>query len=412
MFRNRSSTDPLGPGSERRRSADRGASLIALLLALAAASCTSGPAPLRPYFAFVVNEGSSTLALVNLGTLQLTSSISLAPQPIKIIARPGTDELWILSRSGTLTVIKDPGLQIAASIHIGSAAAGFAMTQDGRLAAAYDPKADQVRLIDCNSRAVAGRIEAGAGISALAFTADGEMLVASDAAHDRLVLIGTGNHRILGEIAVGKEPGAIALLRDGSKLFVADVGEAKLSAIDLGSRQVLSNIELASAPGALVLKPDQGELIALGRDAATLMILDTFHDDVETEMPAGAKPAAAVITKDSSKLYIANAGDGTVEAIDLQNRVVLASTRVGVAPNALALTPDERVLAVADPASSTLAILGTEPLNPKLKIKAKPPPVITTLPLITTISVGARPVDVVIPDWLPEGSKTSRSASR
>jgi YVTN family beta-propeller protein len=117
-------------------------------------------------------------------------------------------------------------------------------------------------------------------------------------------------------------------------------------------------------------------------------------------MPTGVRPAAAVATKDSTKLYVANAGDGSVEAIDLQNRVVLASTRVGGAPGALALTPDERFLAVTDSANSSLAILGTSPMNPKMKIKGSPPPLITTLPLITTIPVGARPADVVIPDWL------------
>ena len=194
----------------------------------------------------------------------------------------------------------------------------------------------------------------------------------------------------------------MAILPDGSKLFVADTGESKLSAVDLAARQVLSDIDLASKPVALILKPDGGELIALCPESVTLAILDTFHDDVESEMPTGADPVAAVPTRDSTRLYVANRGDGTVEVIDLQNRSQpgsVLSTHAGVAPSALALTPDERFVVAVDSASSSLVVLGTAPLSAKSsKVPSVPMPL--DMPLVTTISVGANPVDVAIPDWL------------
>jgi DNA-binding beta-propeller fold protein YncE len=49
----------------------------------------------------------------------------------------------------------------------------------------------------------------------------------------------------------------------------------------------------------------------------------------------------------------------------------------------MALTPDERFLVVADTAASTLAVLETDPAR-----------------LLTTVSVGADPVDVVVPGWI------------
>jgi DNA-binding beta-propeller fold protein YncE len=81
-------------------------------------------------------------------------------------------------------------------------------------------------------------------------------------------------------------------------------------------------------------------------------------------------------------LYIANAGDGCITTFDVQNRLVAASTHAGTEPHALALTPDERFLVVADGATASLAILRTD-----------------RSALVTTIPVGARPVDVVVPDW-------------
>jgi DNA-binding beta-propeller fold protein YncE len=373
--------------------------LVTALFAVVAtlSSCTRRPPPPRSYLAFVANEAANTLGVVNLASFQTIASIPVAPEPVRVLARPDADELFVLSRSGTVSVIAYPELRVTASIRIGSPGANLVITADGSLAAVSDAQGEIV-LIDCVRRSITGRLRSGGDVSALAFSPDGKTLVAADQAHDRLVFVDVASRTILGDTHVGKSPGAIVILPDGSKLFVADTGEPKISAVDLAARQVLSDIDLASRPSDLVLKPDGGELIALCPESATLAILDTFHDDVEDEMPAGVGPAAAVTTRDSTRLYVANGGDGTVQAIDLQNRSQpgsMLSTRAGIAPSALALTPDERFLVVTDSAGSSLAVLGTAPLSAKsTKVPSVP------MPLITTINVGARPADVAVPDWL------------
>ena len=337
------------------------------------------------------------MAVVNLATFQMTASIPVAPEPMQVLARPGAQELFVLSRSGTVSVIGYPTLRVNASIDIGSPAANLVISGDGRLAAASVARGE-IALIDCASRRIQGRVKSGGDISALAFSPNGRLLIAADSAHDRLLFLDAASRTISGVTQVGKAPGPIVILPDGSKLFVADTGEPKITAVDLTTRQVLSDIDLASRPVALALKTDGGELIALCPESSTLVILDTFHDDVESEMPTGSGPLAALTTRDSNRLFVANRDDGTVEAIDLQNRSQtgsVLSTRAGIDPSALALTPDERFLAVADSAGSSLAVLATAPISAKsTKVPSVP------LPLVTTISVGAQPVDVVIPNWL------------
>ncbi|MGH9397890.1 MAG: YncE family protein, partial [Terriglobia bacterium] len=58
-------------------------------------------------------------------------------------------------------------------------------------------------------------------------------------------------------------------------------------------------------------------------------------------------------------------------------------THVGIKPQALALTPDERFLAVVDSGGGRLSLMRA-----------------ATGDLITSIPVGADPVDVVIPGWI------------
>ena len=144
----------------------------------------------------------------------------------------------------------------------------------------------------------------------------------------------------------------------------------------------------------MLLKPDGGEVYVLSAPTSTLVIVDAFHDNVEQTFPTGRQPTAGVFRRDSSILYVANAGDGSVTALDTNNRVVLASTHVGMEPRALALTPDERFLVVADTAASSLAVLHSDPTSLSESRSALDSHSL----LITTVPVGARPVDVVVPD--------------
>ncbi len=365
------------------------------LLSFAVACTKKLPAP-KPYLAFVASHASNTVAVVNLATFRLVRSIPVPPGPMQVAARPGSHELYALSDSGSLSVIVDPALQVAATIPVGAGAANLAIAGDGGRAAATNA-AGEVVIIDCGSRHVTAHPKLGGDLAGLVFTPDGKTVIAADSVGNRLVFVDASTAKVLGEVSVGKQPGPMAIIPDGSKLFVADTGEAKISVIDVASRQVLSHLELASDPVGLVLKPDGGELLALSRDSATLTIVDTFHDDVEEDRPisTGKTPVAGVPIRDSTKLYILNGGPdgGSVQGIDLQNRAPLGATYVGGEPTAIALTPDERYVAVT--AGSSLAVLSTGPLNPKPKVPGTP------LPLITTIPVGADPVGVVIPGWMP-----------
>jgi len=369
--------------------------LACLAAVLVAGACTKKlPAP-KPYLAFVANRDSDTVAVVNLATFRLVRSIAVPPGPAQVLGRPGTYELYVLSESGSVSVIADPSLQIAASIPIGSGAANLVLARDGSRAAVTNA-AGEVVIIDCARHTVAARVKVGGDLAGLIFTPDDKTLVAADREGNRLAIVDAPTAKVLGEVQVGKRPGPMAILPDGSKLFVADTAEPKISSIDVASRQVLSHLELAAEPVGLVLKPDGGELLVFSRNSATLTILDTFHDDVEEDRPisTGKQPVAGVATADSSKLYILNGGPdgGFVQGIDLQTRAPLGATYVGTNPSAIALTPDERYIAVT--VGPALAVLATSPLNPKPKVPGTP------LPLITVIPVGVSPVAVTIPGWV------------
>jgi YVTN family beta-propeller protein len=341
--------------------------------------------------------------------LRVVASLTVSRAPEAAILRPRSQEIFVTGAGG-IDRIHIPDLKLRLSSRPDEHPRSLVFSPDGRLAyyllepesppagpaeaTAEPPHAgfSNIGILDCESGREVGQISVRAHLSHLAITSDGKTLLASDPAAGVVHLFDAAARKPLGTLPAGKGAGPLAIQVSGSKAFVSNTEEDKITILDTTTRQVLSHIELGMRPGLLLLKPDGGELFVLCPQASTLAIVDAFHDNVSQTLPSGRNPHAGVFRRDSSLLYIANSGDGSVTILDVQNRVVLASTPMGSAPAALALTPDERFLAVADEGTATLAVLIADPVR-LANVRSA---------LVTTIPVGAGPVNVVIPDWLGE----------
>ena len=85
-------------------------SLLGLILATLGSISVAcrHPAPLNPYTAYVVNHQSATLAAVNLADFRVTDSLPVAPQPDRVLVRPGARQLYVVSATGKISVAAFP----------------------------------------------------------------------------------------------------------------------------------------------------------------------------------------------------------------------------------------------------------------------------------------------------------------
>ncbi len=374
--------------------ASRGSVLLSLLYLIVififvtsfnACSSLRTTAP-NPYLAFVANNQSNSLAAVDLARLRTVASIPVAPSPQKVTIRPGRQELYVTGGAGGISIVAFPELRVVATLQIGGNLRDLAFSADGHTAYVLEASKGEIVVLDCDQRKETARLRLGSAASSLALTPDGKTLVIAHPGQNRLAFIRAESRKPLGSVEVGRKPGPMVILPDSSKVFVADTEEGKISEADIASLRILAHLEIGAKPSTLALKPDGGEIFVFSASGSGLTIVDAFHANIEASIPTGREPSAAVFRRDSSVLYFATAQDGLVTTFDVQNQTVLSSTHVGTEPRALALSPDERFVVVADSASASLAILRAD-------LRAKP------LTLLTTIPVGARPVDVVVPDW-------------
>jgi YVTN family beta-propeller protein len=344
--------------------------------------------------------------VVDLAELRVVASLKVSNRPEAAVVRPGTSEIYVTGPSG-LDRIEFPSLKVYLNSRTDHHPRSLIFSADGRFAyylmegkplrpappgallGPPRPGVSHISVFDCEARREVGQIGIAASLSRLALSSDGKQLLATDPIAGVVHFFDVASRKSLGSVKAGRGAGPMAVQSFGAKFFVANRGEKTITVLDADSRQVFSHVELGAHPGSLLLKPDGGELFAISPEASTITILDAFHDNVLQTLTAGRNPVAGVFRKDSRVLYLANAGDGSVMVMDVASRAVLASTFVGREPRALALTPDERFLAVADTGTSSLVVLFAEPGRLADSRSA----------MLTSLPVGTRPIDVVVPDW-------------
>src|SRR5712692_10030867 len=102
-------------------------------------ACSRTNTPPRAYLAFVANQGSNSIAAVDLARFRVVATIPVAPSPRQVLRRPRSVELYALSTQGTISVIAFPALRVVKTLRLGRNARRLLFTPDGERAFVLEP---------------------------------------------------------------------------------------------------------------------------------------------------------------------------------------------------------------------------------------------------------------------------------
>ena len=182
------------------------AGIILVCLAAFAGGCGRRHSAPKAYAAFVANNGSSTLAEVDLASFRVRASVPVAARPERIVVRPQSKELWVVTGSGEVSIVGFPALRVVRNLHIGEGARDLTFSTSGHQGFILDPGKGQIVFIDAEDYKERTRLNLGTPLTDLALTPDGNTLVASSRASDQLFFVEVVSRKVLGSVKSAEAP--------------------------------------------------------------------------------------------------------------------------------------------------------------------------------------------------------------
>jgi YVTN family beta-propeller protein len=251
--------------------------------------CTlAWPARAAP-FAYISNQGSHDVSVIDLATQRVVATVPVGRAPAGVVAS---------SRAGRVFV--------------------------------SNPDSRTISVIDMQLQAVVDTWAAGSGPVGIDASADGlRLLVADWYAHRLLVytLPAAGQPAPLPlAIAVGHAPAGVAAHGGGTLAFVAERDDDSVAVVDLAAQRVRSRVRVGAHPFALLHDAARERLYVLNVQSDDVSVVDTRDADrpvVTATVKVGKAPYGAALALGGALLYVTNQHDDTVSVIDAGTLQVL-----------------------------------------------------------------------------------------
>jgi YVTN family beta-propeller protein len=248
--------------------------------------------------------GTSELARGDLTGMTFGSTVTVGLTPPHVVFAPSGVTAYATLQTGRgLAVVDVPTNTLTTTIPLASDGFNLAVGPDGLRV--YVTTADgTLYVVDPASNGIVTTLPVGEAANGLALSPDGTVLYVSSRDAGTVVAVDRGTNAVTRTYSIGGAPQRLAVAPDGNVLYVANEAHG-LDIVDVVSG-IATQLSFGTAGYGLGITPDGAQLYVLLPDAGEVRILERATLAPVRTLSVGGRPRNVVFTNDGRTALIAN----------------------------------------------------------------------------------------------------------
>ncbi len=309
-------------------------------------------------FAYVANQSSNNVSVINIPTGQVVSTIPVGFGPWGTAISPDQKQVYVTNSGGnSVSVINAASGSVVATIPVGSSPLGVAFTPDGTAAYVVNGVSNSVSVINTASQTVVATVPVQgdpAGV-AMALTSNGTFAyVTNSAANTVSVIAVESSPTVVQTIPVGSGPRGVAVAPNSSLVYIENEKGGTVSVISVATNTVTATIPVGANPIAAAFTPDSSFAYVANNASNTVSVIDTASASVVAAIAGFNNPVYIAITADGTLAYVTNSGANVVSVVTTASNTIMGTVAVGSLPTGVALaSAPQAIFQITQPLSPT-----------------------------------------------------------
>ena len=224
-------------------------------------------AALAAPFAYVPNEGSGSLSVIDTATDQVVGEIAAGKEPRGIVVSADGRTVYVSDQPNNQLVVVDIASRKATGvIALGESPEGVGISPDGRWVAAAVEETNNVAFVDTRTQRKAFVVKVrGKNPEHAVFAPDGRHVFVSAEEGEAVDVIDVARREQVAQIAVGARPRGIGFSPDGKRAYVAAENSNEVYVLDAVGFSVVAKIKAGLRSNGIAVQPDGKRVVRVER---------------------------------------------------------------------------------------------------------------------------------------------------
>jgi len=308
-------------------------------------------------FAYVANNASDTVSVINIPTGQVSDSILVGSGPWGTAISPDQTQVYITNNQGNnVSVISAASGSVVATIPVQSSPFGVSFTPDGTEVYVVNGSSNTVSVINPATQTVVATVQvqnSPVGV-AMAPTSNGTFAYVTNSASNTVSVIAVATNTVVQTIPVGTGPRWVTVSPNSALAYVENAGSNNVSVISVASNKVTATIPVGTSPFGAAFTPDNSTVYVANSGSNNVSVIDTQSGTVIDTVAGFNNPVQVALTLDGTSAYVTNLNANTVSVIATDNNTIAGTVPVGSAPTGVAIaSAPQQTLQITQPLSPT-----------------------------------------------------------